>query len=168
MITYGNYTDPNNIDCYEGVNLIIGKYCSIASGLKIYSGEHPCIDHPEIISQYPFHEHFRLDYPRSKYDGKVTIGNDVWVATDVGILEGVTIGDGAIIGARSMVTKDVPPYTLVAGNPARIKRFRFTDGVIQSLLKIKWWNWTVNEINQAIPEMKDVNKFIQKYESKYN
>ena len=78
--------------------------------------------------------------------GNITIGNDVWIGYEAVILSGVTIGDGAIIGTRSVVTKDVPPYTIVGGAPARVIKKRFSDDVIEKLLKIKWWNWPVEKI----------------------
>lgn len=166
MITLGEYSynAPQDIDCYEGIDLKIGKYCSIGSGLKIYSGTHPCIEYPEEVSTYPFQAQFGWDDYPCKTNGFVTIGNDVWISTDVGILEGVTIGDGAIIGARAMVTKDVPAYALVAGNPARIKRYRFDENQIKALLTIEWWDWSNDIIKEAMPEMKDIQAFIKKYQ----
>jgi len=164
MITYGEGTDQaNKIDCYEGVKLTIGKYCSIGSGLQILSGTHPPIEHPEVVSQYPFHEMWNVDYPPSTMNGVVIIQNDVWIATDVSILEGVVIGHGSIIGAKSVVTKDVEPYSFIAGNPATNKYYRFERRIREKLLKIEWWNWDEEEIQEAIPWMKDVNIFIKKY-----
>lgn len=141
MITFGNCTycaAPEKIVCYEKVNLTFGKFCSIASGLKIVSGQHPIVEHPELVSQYPFHEQFGWNYPKSKMDGFVTVGNDVWIGEDVTILEGVTIGDGVIVGACSVVAKDVPPYTTVVGNPAKVvsKRSETPD----------WWDDTIADI----------------------
>lgn len=158
-----SYNAKGDIDCYEGVNLTIGKFCSIASGLKIYSGTHPCIEHEELVSQYPFQAQFGWNSYPCKTGGFVTVGNDVWISTDVGILEGVTIGDGAIIGCRAMVTKDVPPYAFVAGNPATIKHYRFEDHVIQKLLKIKWWDWDLETIKKRVSYMNDIDSFIQTY-----
>lgn len=163
MITYGSYTHHTPIDCYEEVDLTIGNFCSIGSGLKIYSGEHPCIAYPDVVSTFAFKEVWNEEYYPSKMGGKVTIGNDVWIATDVGILEGVTIGDGAIIGAGSLVTKDVPPYAFVAGNPAEVKKYRFEAAVIYDLLTIRWWDWDQDQIKKAMPYMSDVYKFIEKY-----
>ena len=82
--------------------------------------------------------------------GDIVIGNDVWIGFEAVILSGVTIGDGAIIGTRAVVTKDVPPYTIVGGVPAKPIRKRFSDGVISELLKVQWWNWSENRIKKNI------------------
>lgn len=139
MIFFGEHTHEVPITCYAGVDLTIGKFCSIASGLKIVSGKHPIIEHPELISQYPFKEEFGWDYPASKMDGFVTIGNDVWVGEDVTIMEGVIIGDGAILGAKSVIGKDVPPYVTVVGNPAQIIKVR-------PIPEDAWWDWPLAQI----------------------
>ena len=149
MITFGEHTycaAPDKIVCYEGVKLTFGKFCSIASGLKIVSGQHPIIGHPELVSQYPFKEQFNWHYPASQMEGEVTVGNDVWIGEDVTILEGVKIGDGAIIGACSVVAKDVDPYTTVVGNPARMVKARTNPG-------IAWWNWTLDKIREFMESL---------------
>ena len=164
MITFGEHTySTSKIECYGGVDLKIGKWCCIASGLKIQSGTHPSIEHPQVISNYPFKEQRGWDYPECKYNGKVVIENDVWICTDVSILEGVHIGNGAIIGCNSVVTKDVPDYAFVAGNPAVLKGYRFDDWRILDLLKIKWWNWDENKIKSALPDMQNIDMFLSKY-----
>jgi virginiamycin A acetyltransferase len=164
MISGGVHTYiPDDIDSYKEVNLFIGNFCSIGSGLKIYSGTHSPIEFPLVVSQFPFREVWGVDYPPCTLDGKVSIGNDVWIATDVKILAGVTIGDGAIIGANSMVTKDIPPYSLAVGNPAVVKRYRFDTETITKLLTIKWWLWDDEKIKQAIPYMDNVKEFIRIY-----
>jgi len=164
-ITMGRHTynATNDIECYEKNKLIIGNFCSIGSGLKIYTGLHPNIENPDVVSQYPFHEQWKVDYPPSVMTDKVIIGNDVWISTDVGILGGVTIGDGVIVAARSMVTKDVPPYAFVAGNPARIKKYRFWPGVIGELLIIKWWDWSDEKIRKEMESFNDIKTFIKKH-----
>lgn len=158
----GTYV-PADIDYYGLLDIKIGRYCSIGSGLKIYSGEHACIQYPSVVSTFAFKEVKGWDYPECKAGGFVTIGDDVWIATDVRILEGVTIGTGAIIGAGSVVTKDVPPYAFVAGNPATIKSFRFEPDQILKLLEIHWWSWKEADIQKAVPFMKNVDKFIAEY-----
>ena len=82
--------------------------------------------------------------------GDIVIGNDVWIGYEAIVLSGVTIGDGAIIGTRSVVTKDVPPYTIVGGIPAKPIRKRFSDEVISKLLELQWWNWSENRIKEKI------------------
>lgn len=154
---------PEDINCYPEVDLSFGKYCSIGSGLKIYSGTHACIEYPEVVSTFAFAEVKHWTYPKGKTGGFVKIGSDVWIATDVKILEGVTIGDGAIIGAGSVVTRDVEPYVFVAGNPAIWKSFRFNPKQVEKLLKIKWWNWPEEEIKEAIIDMNNIETFLKKY-----
>ena len=83
--------------------------------------------------------------------GDIVIGNDVWIGYEAMILSGVTIGDGAIIGTRAVVTKDVPPYTIVGGVPARMIRKRFSDEDVKTLQEMKWWDWPVEKISSAIP-----------------
>ena len=165
MISMGrhSYNAPDDIDCYEEVDLVIGNFCSIAGRLKIQSGLHPNIFNPEVVSQYPFHEQWGADYPPSVDGGQVIIGSDVWIAGDVTILSGIIIGNGAIIACNSVVTKDVPPYAFVAGNPAEIKKYRFDDNVIKKLLEIKWWKWSDEKIRNNIEYFRDINKFVNKF-----
>jgi acetyltransferase-like isoleucine patch superfamily enzyme len=124
-----------------GMNTItIGKYCSIANGVIFDSGFNHNMN---FVSTYPFNSNIPAcshltGHPICK--GDILIGNDVWIGEDAMIMGGVTIGDGAVIAARSIVTKDVKPYSMVAGMPAKFKKYRFTEDQIQSLLKIKWWN----------------------------
>ena len=91
--------------------------------------------------------------------GNITIGNDVWIGYEAVILSGVTIGDGAIIGTRAVVTKDVPPYAIVGGSPARVLKKRFSDDIIEKLLKIKWWNWPVEKIARSLEYIQSGNLF---------
>lgn len=156
----GRYTygDPRVEDCWghPGVTLEIGSFCSIARGVKIWLGGN---HHTEWISTSNLNDYFQYDTnrgTRSKFyqtgaKGSVIIGNDVWIGEDAIILSGVTIGDGAIIGTKSVVSKSVPPYCVAAGNPARVVRKRFTDEQIKGLLKIQWWNWSDDKIKENIP-----------------
>ena len=164
MIKVGKHTVvPEDFKPYPEVNVTIGNFCSIGSGLKIYSGTHAPIEYPDVVSTYPFAENWKVDYPPCKTGGFFSIGHDVWIATDVRILEGVTIGTGAIIAAGSIVTKDVPLYGFVAGNPAQVKRMRYTDPQIDLLLRISWWNWSDEKIRESIPYMQNIKLFLNKY-----
>ena len=123
--------------------IIIGAFCSMARDVEfLLGGEHPT----NWLSTYPFFV-FTDDWPNRTSEGyygvkgDIVIGNDVWIGTGVTILSGVTIGDGAIIGANALVTKDVEPYTIVGGNPAKPIRKRFDEETIAMFLEIKWWEW---------------------------
>ena len=135
--------------------LIIGKFCSIACGAKFLfnSANHTM----RSLSTYPFPLFFEewgldvKDVARSwDNKGDIVIGNDVWIGYEAIILAGVTIGDGAIIGARAVVTKDIPPYTIVGGTPARPIRKRFSEEDIDRLLQLNWWAWPKERIAQNI------------------
>lgn len=143
--------------------LKIGKFCSIAMGTTIYLGsEH----HVEWVTTYPFFAKFKkASFASNTTKGDVIIGNDVWIGDGALILSGVTIGDGAVIGARAVVTKDVKPYEIVAGNPAKHIRFRFTQDQIDKLLKIKWWNWDIKKIEENFPLLlsDNIDEFIKKH-----
>ena len=139
----------------NGDKLKVGKFCSIACGAKFLftSANHKM----HSISTYPFPIFFEeggLDVTNitSAWDNKgdIVIGNDVWIGYEAIVLSGVTIGDGAIIGTRAVVTKDVPPYTIVGGIPAKPIRKRFSDEVISKLLELQWWNWPENRIKENI------------------
>lgn len=143
----------------------IGKYCSFANGvLIIASGEH----NYSAISNFPFYAHY-LNHG-SDIDtfskGHITIGNDVWVGAKALILSGVSIGDGAVVAAGAVVTKDIPPYAIVGGVPAKIIKYRFTPKVIKDLLEIQWWNWDDNVIAKNLDNFYlDVNAFLKKCKS---
>lgn len=136
--------------------LIIGKFCSIACGTKFLFN---CANHTQkSLSTYTyplFYEEWELEKSNitTAWDNKgdIVIGNDVWIGYEAVIMAGVHIGDGAIIAARAVVTKDVPPYTIVGGTPAKEIRKRFDTEVIQQLLKLKWWDWSTNKIRQCLP-----------------
>ena len=136
--------------------LIIGKFCSIACGTKFLFN---CANHTlKSLSTYTFplfYEEWELEKSNitTAWDNKgdIVIGNDVWIGYEAVIMAGVHIGDGAIIAARAVVTKDVPPYTIVGGTPAKEIRKRFDTEVIKQLLKLKWWDWSTNKIRQCLP-----------------
>lgn len=140
---------PQETECF--ITLEVGNFTSIAKRLKIISGQHPCIEHPEVFATFPFREHWpEVDYPASKHNGRVVIGSDVWIGEDVHILEGVTIGHGAIIGACAVVARDVPPYAITVGNPAGIKKYRFSRHTIGVLLEAAWWDWDDERIKSSM------------------
>jgi len=152
--------DVKNVD---DLPVIIGKFCSIAAGLHISNGEHCIIKNPNTVSSYPFDVLHGLSYPPGFKGYPITIGNDVWIGVDVYIKHSVTIGDGAVIGAKSVITKNVAPYEVVGGNPAKHIRFRFSPEQIEILLKIKWWDWKFEKIKESIQYFHDINKFIEKF-----
>lgn len=130
--------------------LIIGKFCAIATDAKfIMNGANHAISG---ISTYPFSifgngwEKVTPKPGELPYKGDTVVGNDVWIGFDATIMPGVKIGDGAIIGAKALVTKDVPPYTVVGGNPARVLKERFDKTTVEKLVKIQWWNWSIEKI----------------------
>lgn len=139
---------------FNGDKLIIGKFCQIASGVKfIMNGANHQMN---AVSTFPFYilNGWQQDIPSLSdlpLKGDTIIGNDVWIGQNATILPGIHIGDGAIIGLNSTVGSDVPPYTIVAGNPAKEIRKRFDDELIELMLKFEWWNKSVEEINNLIP-----------------
>lgn len=150
--------EKNNVLYQYPINhdkLIIGKFCSIACGAKfIFNSANHTLS---SLSTYPFpifFEEWGLDVKNitNAWDNKgdIVIGNDVWIGYEAVIMSGVTIGDGAIIGTRAVVTKDVEPYTIVGGVPAKPIRKRFSEYVISSLLEIKWWDWPKERIAENI------------------
>ncbi len=155
--------ETNNVLYQYPINrdkLKIGKFCSIACGTKfLFNSANHALD---SLSTYPFplfFEEWNLEKEKvtDAWDnrGDIVIGNDVWIGYEAVILSGVTIGDGAIIGTRAVVTKDVPPYTIVGGVPAKPIRKRFDEKVIKELLKIKWWDWTEEKIARNIENIKN-------------
>ena len=155
----------NNVLYHYPINrdrLRNGKFCSIACGAKFIftSANHKL----GSLSTYPFplfFEEWDLDKANltDSWDNKgdIAIGNDVWIGYEAVVMQGVTIGDGAIIGARAVVTKDIPPYTIVGGVPAKPIRKRFSDEIISRLLEIKWWDWPDEKIKRNISAIQSGN-----------
>ena len=148
----------NNVLYHYPINqdrLIIGKFCSIACGARFLFNSANHTMHSLATYTFPlFHEAWGHGMrPDMAWDNKCdfVIGSDVWIGYEAVILAGVTIGDGAIIGTRAVVTKDVPSYTIVGGVPARVIRKRFSDEDIQTLQQMRWWDWPVEKIASAIP-----------------
>lgn len=160
--TYGKIV----VDAYEGSEskITIGKYCSISRDVRfINGGIHPI----DWVSLYPFRIRWKMEgaladgMPASK--GPIQVMNDVWIGTGSTILSGVTIGNGAIIMAGSIVTKDVPAFTIVGGIPAKPVKKRFSDKEIQALEEIKWWDWSEEKIKENVDLLSatDLTKFIE-------
>lgn len=152
----------------------IGRFCSIADHVNIILNDHPT---QLYVSTHPaFHRGnhplmkllnlaFNKDdiYISNKYVSdqyKIEIGSDVWIGFDVKILAGVKIGSGAIIGAGSVITKDVEPYSIVGGVPAKVIKYRFDDYIINKLLSIKWWDWDYSKIIENQKKFKSINQFL--------
>ncbi len=150
--------ERNNVLYHYPINgdrLTIGRFCSIACGAKFLmnSANHSL----QSLSTYTFpifYEAWGLEpRPADAWDnhGDITVGNDVWIGYEAVVLAGVTIGDGAIVGARAVVTRDVPPYTIVGGIPARTIRLRFPDETVETLLRLRWWDRSPEWIANALP-----------------
>lgn len=155
--------EKNNVLYHYPINhdrLIIGKFCSIACGAKFIFN---CANHTlKSLSTYTFPLFFEeWDLPKSDVasawdnKGDIVIGNDVWIGYDAIIMAGVTIGDGAIIGTRAVVTKDVEPYSIVGGVPAKEIRKRFSTDIIARLQELQWWNWDADIIRNSIKAIQD-------------
>lgn len=168
---YTYYDDADGAENFEahvthhyeflGDKLIIGKFCAIAKGVEfIMNGANHRMG---SVSTYPFNimggswEKFAPELGELPFKGDTVVGNDVWIGQNAVILPGVHIGDGAIIGANSVVGSDVEPYSVVAGNPARLLRRRFDDEMIELLLRLKWWDKDIQEINRLIPILTSCN-----------
>lgn len=162
------YCNTSIVGSNDGTKLTVGKFCSIAQGtVIILGGEH----RPDWCTTYPFNVKMNefgyiKGHPKSK--GDVVIGNDVWIASHSLILSGVHIGNGSIIAANAVVTKNVEPYTIVGGNPAKPIRKRFDDQTIKKLEEIQWWNWNYEYIYDAIPILQSnhIDRLFEFYDSK--
>lgn len=164
---YTYYDDPQDPENFErnvlyhypfiGDKLIIGKFCALATGIKfIMNG---AFHKMSGFSTYPFQifgsgwERVTPNKDELPFKGDTVIGNDVWIGYEALIMPGIKIGDGAIIAAKSMVVKDVPPYTVFGGHPAHLLRQRFPDHTIAVLLEIAWWNWDIEKITRNLEKI---------------
>lgn len=152
--------ERNNVLYHYPVNgdrLAIGRFCSLACGVRFLfnSANHTL----GSLSTYPFPifwgEEWGIDKSEvaSAWDnrGDIVVGNDVWIGYEAVVMAGVTIGDGAIVASRAVVTRDVPPYAIVGGVPAKVIKYRFDDDTIRRLLEIRWWEWPAGKIRKALP-----------------
>lgn len=161
---YTYYDDPDDSAGFErnvlyhfpfiGDKLVIGKYCAIARGAKfIMNGANHAMSGLSTYPFYIFGNGWESAAPGAgdlPWKGDTTIGNDVWIGYESLVMPGVSIGDGAIVAARSVVTGDVPPYSIVGGNPAAVIRRRFPDDVIARLLQVAWWSWPADKVTRHL------------------
>ena len=180
----GRYTyGYENLLEYAPLAKSIGRFCSINSTARIWDNHslncittHPILDRQEFLpwdffdqrrqflNRYGIYEDYYEGNNKSiRNNRSVTIGNDVWIGANVIILPGLTIGDGAVLAAGAVVTKNVDPYAIVAGIPAKPVRYRFTQSEIQAMLKIKWWNWDIEKILENLELFYQPEMFLHKY-----
>ncbi len=160
--------------------LIIGKYCSIAFGVQFLCGDGH--HQNDAVSTFPLLRHmfepnemitldgisrtrFEWDEKKAISKGPIVIGNDVWIGQNAIVLSGITIGHGAVVLAGSIVTKNIEPYAVVGGMPARFIKYRFEPHIIQCLLRIAWWDWPELLIKERIADFYDINAFVEKHAS---
>lgn len=159
----GKYTYINKFCLIDKNTASIGRFCSIAYNVKIGLGNHPI----KWASTHPFAYDKGYGFVKKDIDfeekvvKRCVIGNDVWIGANSIILAGVNIGDGSIIGANSLVTEDVEPYSIVYGSPAKFKKFRFDESLRVELLNIKWWDWDDQKIKENINIFNDPEKVIE-------
>lgn len=147
---YGDeYSQKTWVPMWEIDKLIIGDYVQIAAGVIFLMGGNNT-HNTNFISTYPFQDKASI---KRSYEsrGDTVIGNDVWIGMEAMIMPGVKIGNGAIIASRSVVTKDIPPYTICGGNPAKVLKARFSDEDIAILQKLEWWNWPEEKVQTLLP-----------------
>lgn len=173
-ILEGAFLDKVNISDFSYIsnnsviiNAGIGKFCSISSNVQIGLGPHPS---RLFVSTYPaFYSNQNLGCPMAFRDEKIfddsvpktVLGDDIWVGANVIIPGGIHIGTGAIVAAGAVVVKDVPPYAVVGGNPARIIRHRFSEEQVEALLASEWWDWPIEKIRHHVDDFSDIEKFLR-------
>jgi len=170
MYGLGTYGTPEVIGVKNGSVMTVGKFCSIAGGVRVFlTAEH----RPDWITTYPFSVKMLKQWPEVAEikghpwtKGSVEIENDVWIGWGVTILSGVRIGSGSVIGANAVVSKSVLPYSIVAGNPAIVVKKRFDDETIEALLRISWWDWTIEKIRENVKLLccGNIKEFVEKFD----
>ena len=146
----------------------VGKFCSIANSVRINPGNHPqwrVTQHHMTYRKiaYGFDDKDDTEFFNWRRDHKCNIGHDVWIGHAAIVMPGVHIGHGAIIGSGAVVTKDIPPYAIAVGVPAKVIKYRFDENTIESLINIAWWDWDRVSLEKNFKELNDVSSFIKKF-----
>lgn len=165
---YGSYVHKNSVL----KNVKVGKFCAIAEDVNIRLFQHPthmvavspCFYRKEHTLKTFVEEDYYEDLQNVQEGFSVVIGNDVWIGQGVSIKSGITVGDGAVIGAGAVVTRDIAPYAIVGGVPAKLIRYRFTEKQIEALLKIKWWDKDCRWFGENGKYFVDIDKFIERFQ----
>ncbi|NOX48642.1 MAG: CatB-related O-acetyltransferase [Chlorobi bacterium] len=162
----GRHTYINKYCLIDKNTKSIGRFCSIAYNVKIGLGSHPS----DWVGSHPFAYDVKYGFVKEgrKFDGSNTetiIGNDVWIGANATILAGVKVGDGAIVGANSLVTKDVEPYSIVVGTPAKHRRYRFEPEIISGLQKLQWWDWDDKKIKENVGLFDDPVALLKRFKA---
>ena len=172
-VTIGDFTYLERHS--EAIYADIGKFCSIAANVRINALEHPMERLTTHKLTYRPNEYFFFhgidhDFRARRQSKRVTIGNDVWIGQGAVIMPGITIGDGAVIGANAVVTKNVAPYAVFAGVPAKLLKWRFPEAIRARLQALRWWDWPHERLAQSIPDMQalPIEAFLQKWEHDKN
>ena len=165
ILTLGTRSYINGLSLWIGYTkwngqALIGRFCSLSHELLFLVGRNHNYKAITTSSQLPIRPK-----TRSKNPQQIIIGHDVWIGHGATILGGVKIGNGAVIGANAVVAKDIPPYAIAVGNPARVIKYRFDEETIKKMLAVKWWNWSLEKIADNFPLMNDVEKFLETHYS---
>lgn len=157
----------------EAIHTTVGKFCAIAANVRINALEHPVERITQHKISYRPNEFFKFNSVDQEFRGRrqakrVTIGHDVWIGHGAVILPGVTIGNGAVVGANAVVSRDVAPFTIVAGVPARLLRQRFPDAIAARIERLAWWDWDDDKLAAAVPDMQrlDIGAFLDAWEER--